>query len=162
MNLILRDSPQQGEALCGRFEAPLRALARRAVRVWFNRERLDLALTENLDLRRCCDLLYAIDTDGRQLSGNVYRDSVDTGAYGQDLSQRPYSVSTSILHNAAFQGVFLCDAYISQVTRRPCITLMCGVTSAATTLGFIAADLDASHLSAALEPAENRRLPGMR
>lgn len=153
MSSTLRDSLQQdNDALCARFEAPLRALAKRAVRVWFNRERLDQVLSGETTLRQRCDLLYALGTNGRQLSANIYRDSVDTAAYGQDLSQRPYSVTTSVLNNAAFQGVFLCDAYISQVTRRPCVTLMCGVTSGPSTLGFIAADLDLEHLPAAGEP----------
>lgn len=143
MNNTLRESVQQdNEALCVQFEAPMRALAKRAVRVWFNRRRLDRVLGEAGDMRQVSDLLYAIDTNGRQLSSNVLKDRIDFSAYGQDLSQRPYSVTTTVLNNAAFQGAFLCDAYISQITQRPCITLMCGVTSGPTTLGFIAADLD--------------------
>lgn len=152
MTSILRDKLQQdNEVLCAHFEAPLRALAKRAVRVWFNRERLDQVLSQDTPLRQRCDLLYAINTNGRQLSANVYPESIDTGAYGQDLSQRPYSVTTSVLNNAAFQGVFLCDTYVSQATGRPCITLMCGVTSGPTTLGFVAADLDVQNLPAVLD-----------
>jgi hypothetical protein len=149
MDNTLRDTVQQVNAgLCAHYEEPLRMLARRAVRVWFNHERLDQLLADTLRHRLRCDLLYAINSDGRQLSSNVWQDKIDSGAYGQDLSQRPYSVTTSILNNAAYQGVFLCDAYVSQVTRRPCITLMCGVTCGPTTLGFIAADLDLHNLPA--------------
>jgi hypothetical protein len=93
-----------------------------------------------------CDLLYAIDTDGRQVSSNIYERSIDRGTYGQDLSFRPYLVTMPLLSNAAFQGAFLCDVYTSQVTQRPCVTVMCGVTSGPTTLGYIAADLDPHHL----------------
>lgn len=143
MNNTLRETVRHdNETLCDLFEAPMRALAKRAVRVWFNRSRLDRVLSEAEELRRASDLLYAIDTNGRQLSSNFHKDRIDYSAYGQDLSHRPYSVTTTVLNNAAFQGAFLCDAYISQITRRPCITLMCGVTSGPTTLGFIAADLD--------------------
>jgi len=128
------------------FHAPLRSIAKRAVRVWFNRERLDGVLSEVI--RDCfqCDLLYGIDTDGRQVSSNIYERSIDPDSYGQDLSLRPYLVTMPLLSNAAFQGAFLCDVYTSQVSRRPCVTVMCGVTSGPTTLGYIAADLDPHRL----------------
>jgi len=137
---------QQHNALRELFHAPLRSIARRAVRVWFNRERLDGVLAEVI--RGCfqCDLLYAIDTDGRQVSSNIHERSIDPASYGQDLSLRPYLVTMPSLSNAAFQGAFLCDVYTSQITRRPCVTVMCGVTSGPTTLGFIAADLDPRQL----------------
>jgi hypothetical protein len=51
-----------------------------------------------------------------------------------------------VLSNAAFQRTFLCDVYISQVTQRPCVTVMRGVTWGTSTLGFIAADLDLRQL----------------
>lgn len=134
------------EALCTLLDAPLRTIARRALRVWFNRERLDQVLAEHISQCPHCELIYAIDTDGRQVSSNVYERAIDQDAYGQDLSRRPYSVTLSVLNNAAFQGAFLCDAYISQVTRRPCVTVMYAVTSGPTGLGFVAADLDLRNL----------------
>lgn len=130
------------EELRTRLDAPLRAIARRAVRIWFNRDRLDQLLSERIGACPHCDLLYAIDTNGRQVSSNVYANRIDPDAYGQDLSRRPYAVSLSVLNNPAYQGAFLCEAYISRVTRRPCVTVMCTVTSGSTTLGFIAADLE--------------------
>lgn len=133
-------------ALCALFDAPLRRIARRAVRVWFNRDRLDQVLSQTGSEPLQYDLIYAIDTDGRQVSSNIYRDSIDRSAYGQDLSRRPYSVTTSVLNNAAFKGAFLCDVYISQVTQRSCVTVMRGVTWGTSTLGFIAADLDVQQL----------------
>jgi hypothetical protein len=137
------------EALCARLDAPLRAIAKRALRVWFNRDRLDQILAEHIGQCPHCELIYAIDPDGRQVSSNVYVGNIDQSAYGQDLSRRPYSVTLSVLNNAAYQGAFLCDAYISQVTRRPCITVMYAVTLGPTVLGFIAADLDLQQLPAA-------------
>ena len=133
-------------ALCALFDAPLRRIARRVVRVWFNRDRLDEVLSQTGVESLPYDLIYAIDTDGRQISSNIHRDSIDRSAYGQDLSRRPYSVTSTVLNNAAFQGAFLCDVYISQVTRRPCVTIMRGVTWGTSTLGFIAADLDLEQL----------------
>jgi len=133
---------EEREALRTRFDAPLRAIARRAVRIWFNRDRVDQLLSESIGACPQCSLLYAIDTNGRQVSSNVYENRIDPDAYGQDLSHRPYAVSLSVLNNPAYQGAFLCEAYISRVTQRPCVTVMCAVTSGPTTLGFIAADLE--------------------
>jgi hypothetical protein len=127
-------------------DAPLRRIARRSVRVWFNRERLDRVLSDSAGSCPHCDLLYAIDTDGRQVSSNIRGAHIDPAAYGQDLSRRPYAVSLAVLNNAAFLGAFLCDTYLSQVTQRPCVTVMYGVTSGQSVLGFIAADFDPASL----------------
>ena len=129
------------EALSALLDQPLRTIARRALKVWFYRERLDQMLVASISECPHCKLLYAIDPNGRQLSSNVYAGTIDEGTCGQDLSQRPYSVTLSVLNNAAYQGTFVCDTYISQVTLRPCVTVMCAVTSGPTVLGFIAADL---------------------
>lgn len=137
---------KQHNALRALFHAPLRKIARRAVRVWFNRERLDAVLLEAIGECFQCDLLYAVDTGGRQVCSNIYERSIDPGAYGQDLSPRPYLVTMPLLSDVAFQGAFLCNVYTSQVSRRPCVTVMCGVTSGPTTLGFIAADLNPHRL----------------
>ena len=144
----LRNSIERDDAAVSRrFDVPLRLIARRSVRVWFNRGRLDRLLVENVAACPHCELIYAIDSDGRQISSNIRTDSIDPDAFGQDLSGRPYSVRLSVLNNAAFQGAFLCDAYISQATQRPCVTVMHGVTSGASILGFIAVDLDPACLA---------------
>lgn len=113
------------------------------MRVWFNRERVDQALSGAWAQQPPlpCDLIYAIDTQGRQVSSNAYPAVLDRDAYHQDLSRHPYAIPTAVLNNAAFQGVFLLPI-ISQVTHRPCVTLMYGVTSGPVALGFIAADLN--------------------
>jgi hypothetical protein len=89
-----------------------------------------------------CELLYAINADGRRVSGNAHAHSLDPSAYGQDLLRRPYAVSLSVLNNAAVRSAFLCDAYISRVTTRPCVTVLIGVTSGASLIGYIAADVN--------------------
>ena len=137
---------KQHNALRALLHAPLRSIASHAVRVWFNRERLDVVLSEAMGECFQCDLLYAIDTDGRQVSSNIHERSIDPGSYGQDLSLRPYLVTMPLSGNVAFQGAFLCEVYTSQVSRCPCVTVMCGVTSGPTTLGFIAADLNPHQL----------------
>ena len=131
---------QDHESLSERFGGRLRVIAKQSVTYWFNQDRLDKLLAQYIGALEGCELLYAIDAGGRQVSSNVYPTSIDTSAYGQDLSQRPYSVSLSVLSNIARQGAFACDAYISHATARPCITLMYGVTSESSLMGLVAAD----------------------
>jgi len=157
----LRDTrPQDFDTLGQRFDTSLRLIARRSIRVWFNRGRLDQVLSENVGVCPHCELLYAIDSDGRQVSSNIRTGAIDTDAYGQDLSRRPYSVRLSVLNNAAFQGAFLCDIYISQVTRRPCVTVMYGVTAGQSILGYIAADFDPASLELPVQHDLANRLAG--
>lgn len=142
------DSEESGhayEGLRSRFDTPLRLIARQCVRAWFSRARLDRVLADGIVSLEDCELLYAINADGRQVSSNVCAGSIDEAAYGQDLSRRPYAVSLSVLNNAAFRGAFLCDPYMSRVTRRPCVTLMYGVTSGSSLLGYLAADFHPRH-----------------
>ena len=144
----LRDTLyQNSEALVTLYHAPTRALASRAVRVWFNRGRLDQLLCEDVTGFPECDMVYAIDSDGIQVSSNICEASIDRSAYGQDLSHRPYHITIPHLNNAAFREAFLCEVYISRLTQRPCVTVLRGVTIGLATLGFIAADLNVSALS---------------
>lgn len=131
---------QEYEELRRRFDGPLRAIARQAVKSWFNQSRLDRLLAERVGLLEDCELIYAMDADGRQISSNIHPESIDPGAYGQDLSRRPYVVSLAALNSGRFHNAFLCDAYTSRVTRHPCVTLMYRVTSGSSLLGYIAAD----------------------
>lgn len=142
------------DALIRCYDTPLRLIARRSVRVWFNQGRLDQVLVENVGACPHCELLYAIDSDGRQVSSNIRPGTLDVAAYGQDLSRRPYAVSLAVLNNAPFQGAFVCDAYISQATGRPCVTVMYGVTSGQSVLGYLAADCDPACLE---QPLQQRR-----
>lgn len=137
-------SAPEDERLSRHIDKPLRDIARRCVKSWFDRNGLDRLLSESLGLLAGCELIYAMDTGGRQISSNICRDSVDRDAYGQDLSRRPYVVSLSALNDAGFRGGFLCDTYISRVTQHPCITFMYRVRSGPALLGYIAADFLAS------------------
>ncbi len=128
------------EALSQRFGGRLRVIARQSVTYWYNRDRLDKLLTQYIGSLEGCELMYAIDESGRQISSNIYSNSIDASTYGQDLSQRPYAVSLSVLSNVARHGAFACDAYVSQATHRPCVTVMYGVTAGSSLMGFVAAD----------------------
>jgi len=130
------------EWLRQRLRKPLRTIARQAVRVWFNRDRLDALLSRGIAGLESCELLFAIDIDGRQVSSNIFPGLVEPSAYGQDLARRPYAVNLSVLGNVAFEGAFLCDPYLSQATRKSCVTVMYSVTEGSSLLGYIAADFD--------------------
>lgn len=81
------------------------------------------------------------------MSSNIQPDHLDTSAYWQDLSERPITIPLRTLSDTSFRSAFMCDAYVSRVTKRPCVTAMYGVRSESSLLGFIAVDFDAAALS---------------
>ena len=54
--------------------------------VWFNRDRRDGLLASYIGVLDGCELIYAIDEGGRQVSSNIHVDSIDVSAYGQNDS----------------------------------------------------------------------------
>lgn len=122
------------------YDGQLRVIARQSVAVWFIRERLDALLASYVNVLENCELLYAINIDGRQVSSNIEPDGLDFDAYGQDLSSRPYAINLRVLQNPMDHGAFACRSYISQLSNKPCITVMYGVSRGSSLLGYIAAD----------------------
>lgn len=127
--------------LSKRLDGRLRVIAKLAVTVWYNQNRLDKLLAGYVSQLDNCELLYAIDENGRQVSSNILVGSIETAAYGQDLSGRPYAVTLSVLNNVSGQGAFACGAYTDNVTQRPCVTVMYAVISGESLMGYIAADI---------------------
>lgn len=139
------EAPERDHEAIGRYyDGQLRVIARQSVTVWFIRERLDRLLASYVNALEHCELLYAIDTDGRQVSSNVGPDGLDPDAYGQDLSSRPYSVNLRVLKNPLEHGAFACHRYISLTSQQPCVTVMYGVSRGSSLLGYIAADISQS------------------
>jgi hypothetical protein len=132
---------EENSAVSKRLDGRMRVIAKQSVTVWFNRDRLDRLLAGYISQLDNCELLYAIDESGCQVSSNIHVDSINVDTYGQDLSQRPYAISLAVLNNVAGHGAFACGAYTSQVTQRECVTVMYGVSSAASLMGYIAADI---------------------
>jgi hypothetical protein len=126
----------QRDLLASRLEAPMAGLAVQCARSWRERGRLDEILHAALADMPVCQLLYAIDTNGRQVSSNVGRQTVDRAKYGQNLAHRPY------LSNAIpYKGFLLSDVYLNRPTdRRSCVTAVQAVADGSTMLGFVAAD----------------------
>lgn len=128
------------EILRRRFDGRLRVIAMQSIRYWFNQDRLDRMLAQYINTLEGCELIYAIDRSGRQVSSNIFPGRIDAGAFGQDLSDRPCAINVSDLRDIARRGAFACDAYLSKATRRPCVTVMYAVMSESSLMGFIAAD----------------------
>ena len=128
---------QQKAALSEHLEAPMAALAQHCAAVWSNRTVLDQVLTENLASIPFCHLLYAVSTDGEQLSANISCTRADITRRGQDLSARPY-----IADAVPCRGFLLSEVYVSQIDSRLCLSAVQVVAKDSLVLGFIVADFD--------------------
>ncbi len=134
-NWLRETIERQRAGLSARLTLPLAHIAEACAPVWDDPEALDHALATGLTAISPCNLLYAIDTAGRQLSANVSPDHLDTTLRGQNLADRPYLVSA-----VPSSGFLLSDVYISRVTARPCVTAVQAVPIMGHVTGFIAAD----------------------
>jgi hypothetical protein len=126
----------QRAMLAARLETSMAVLAEQCAGSWRDRDRLDEILRAALADIPACRLIYAIDTNGRQVSSNVGRDAIGRDKYGQNLSRRPY------LSNAIpYKGFLLSDVYLNTPPdRRSCVTAVQAVADGSSMLGFVAAD----------------------
>ncbi|HAJ92101.1 MAG TPA: hypothetical protein DCO71_05725 [Gammaproteobacteria bacterium] len=132
---------QQRHFLEKRLRQPLRDLSRRCIRVWFNDERLNAVLQDGLSSIPLCGLIYAVDVNGQQRSANISRTGTDPSFKGQNLTDRPYLITS-----LPFTGMVLSDVYLSRITSRPCITALQNVGPANRPFGFIAVDFELRNL----------------
>lgn len=116
-------------------KAPLGQIERGCCDRWENVGELTAYLQQSLCRLPHCQLLYVLNTEGRQLTGNVTRNGIDTTWHGQNLADRPYFTG-----NLPFRGMILSAAYLSQRSMQPCITAVQSVNHNGELLGFIAAD----------------------
>ena len=116
-------------------KAPLGSLEQSCCERWSDPEALTTFLQDSLCRLPHCQLLYILDTQGKQLTGNITRNGIDTTWEGQDLSGRPYFTG-----NLPFRGMILSPAYLSQRSMQPCITAVQSINSDNELLGFIVAD----------------------
>lgn len=151
---------QQRKELLETMQEPLRELAALCHPVWTDRERLDRALSEGLPTLTYGRSLYALDTNGIQISSNVSAEGLMPTSVGRDRSKRPYmNVALPIT------GTLLSEAYISQVGHRPSLTAVQIVRDpTGAVLGFIGTDFDLRDLPLTRklydEPATWRQLKG--
>lgn len=141
MDWFERTVEQQREALALYLEIPMARLARQCATAWSDPSTLDRVLHDGLPEMPLCQVLYAIDTTGMQVSSNITLGSADTAKRGQNLSTRPFLVSA-----IPYQGFLLSEVYISQLNDRSCITAVQAVAGDSVMLGFVAADFYLSDL----------------
>ena len=146
--------------LASLLKAPLAQMASQAAVCWDNAEELSQTLQAGLCKLPHCQLLYAIDTAGRQLSPNITRNGIDNTWRGQDLSTRPYLQGL-----LPYRGMTLSAAYLSQRSMQPCITAIQAVPLNDRLPGFVAADFHIKDLpnmvGTALQRMQQRQIePG--
>jgi len=150
MTALERTINRQTGMLSRYLEAPMAELARACAPVWTDRDGLDDGLEQGLAAMPLCQLLYAIDTLGLQVSANISSSRVDAARRGQDLSTRPFLTSA-----VPYRGFLLSEVYVSQVSGRPCVTAVQAVSEGLAMLGFIAADFNLRDL-----PLLDQRMAG--
>jgi hypothetical protein len=129
---------QQRITLAQLLSAPLARLAEKCAAVWGQREALDIVLNDGFAGVPHCLFLYAIDTNGIQLSDNISIGGLLPEHYGRDRSQRPYMCEA-----VPVWGFLLSDAYISLRANRPSLTALQVVRrDDDEILGYIGADFD--------------------
>lgn len=121
--------------LASLLKSPIEQLARQCAHSWDQPETLINTLQASLCKLPHCQLLYAINPQGLQLSANITRAGIDNTWRGQDLSARPYLQGILPYH-----GMVLSAAYLSQRSLQPCITALQAVRDGDRLLGFVAAD----------------------
>jgi hypothetical protein len=150
---------RQREELARMLREPLALLAEKCIPVWSDRDGLNTALLEGFSSIPYCTYLYAVGTDGVQLSDHVSRSGLTHEHYQLNRSERPYMKET-----IPEWGFLLSDAYISQEEHRPSLTALQVVVSKAGTLGYLGADFDLRDLpvTSALyqEPQDWRQVKG--
>lgn len=129
---------RQRELLTELLAEPLHKVAHSIREVWGDRRGLDTVLVELLPVVPHCKFLYALDTNGRQVSGNISHEGIIEKDFGRDRSDRPYM--KEVVPSSDF---LLSTAYISLRARRPSLTAIQIVRDAAgKVLGFVGADFD--------------------
>lgn len=129
---------QQREALRVMLRGPLQKAAELCSYAWQERDALDAALSEAFRIIPSCKYVYALNTDGVQVSSNVDRTGLDSEDFGRDRSQRPY-----MREKVPVDGFVLSQAYISLRAQRPSLTAIQLVRGRDwRALGFVGADFD--------------------
>lgn len=128
---------RQRSALAALLEQPLSRLVALCAPVWGEREAMNEVLTRELDSVPYCTYLYAVDTQGIQITDNISRRGLLPEHFGRDRSRRPYMKEI-----VPSTGFLLSEAYISINARRPSLTALQVVRHENEVLGFLGADFD--------------------
>lgn len=128
---------RQRNVLAERLSVPLEALATGCEPVWGDRDELNAVLRNGFTSVPNGLFMYALDTNGLQLSDNVSIDGTVPGHYGRDRSLRPY-----MREAVPSKGFLLSEAYLSLRVNRPSITALQVVKRGEELLGYLGVDFD--------------------
>lgn len=142
INSMQASIARQREALKELLREPLEQVAVACSHVWRDRKSLDDILSVALSRLPMCKYMYALDTNGVQISDNISREGLIEKDFGRDRSDRPY-----MNERVPSEGFLLSQAYISLRARRPSLTAIQIVRDeAGRVLGFVGADFDLRNL----------------
>lgn len=128
---------RQRVALAERLSVPLASLAERCGSAWGEREALTQVLVDGFASVPNSLFMYALNTDGIQVSDNVSSEGLMCEHFGRDRSSRPYMREV-----VPSQGFLLSDAYLSLRANRPSITALQVVRCDDDVLGYLGVDFD--------------------
>jgi len=128
---------RQREVLSDMLKIPLQSTADMCAEIWPDRELLNQVLTQGLDALPYCQFLYALDTDGMQVSDNASHKGLMTEHFGRDRSERPYIKKIVPTENFILSG-----AYMSIRSLRPSVTAIQLIRKEGRVVGFLGADFD--------------------
>jgi hypothetical protein len=138
---------------------PMQRVARRCAKVWGDRPALDHLLLESIPEVPYITYLYALDTQGRQVSANASPEGLIQTDFGRDRSQRPYM--QNLPEN---RDMVLSEAYISLRVGRPSVTAIQRVYLDDRQIGYLGGDFDLRGLPITKdlysEPSRWRQLKG--
>lgn len=137
---------RQRRILAELLSTPLERLANECAAAWDQREKLDSVLTDSFKDVPHCLFLYALDSNGIQISDNVSATGLLPEHYGRDRSQRPY-----MRESIPSWGFLLSDAYLSLRANRPSLTALQAVYRDNVILGYLGADFDLRDLPVTAE-----------
>lgn len=125
---------QQRKALENILSTPLRVLSSLCAEAWsLDKFVLNDVLRTGMVSIPYCHSLYIMDTDGQQISDSIERTGQVIELEGKDRSDRPY------LNYVPTADFILSESYISDFSRKPCLTAVQIVRVGEQTVGFVAA-----------------------
>jgi len=116
---------------------PMQRSANRVSKVWEEREALDRKLLDSMAKVPYVTYLYALDTQGVQISANASATGLIEEDFGRDRAQRPYMRSLD-----PTQEMNLSEAYISLRANRPSVTAIQKVYRDNRHIGYLGGDFD--------------------
>lgn len=157
MNLTWKDSIyKQRKALEQILRDPFEQITGTCIPMWRHRESIENLFLVSFSRIPYCNSLYALDTNGIQISESIGRNGIQPGYLGRDRSQQP-----CLKDAVPAWGFLLTDAYPGMNHRHPTFTALQVIRSCETVLGYIGADFDLCDLPLTaglyVEPAESRQ-----